>query len=50
MTLELAMTALLGVGSFIAWQVWEMRMLLTRMTARLDNHEHRISQLERGGS
>ncbi len=42
-------TALMGIGSFIAWQVWEMKMLLTRTTMRLDSHEQRISQLEQHG-
>ena len=39
-------TALMGISSFIAWQVWEMKMLLTRTTMRLDSHEQRISVLE----
>ena len=39
-------TALMGIGSFIAWQVWEMKMLLTRTTMRLYSHEQRISLLE----
>lgn len=44
---DIAINALVGVGGFIAYQVWSMNRTLSKHMFLLDNHETRITSLER---
>lgn len=43
---EVGLFAVLGVLSFMAKQLWDMKNILTGHVFRLDDHEKRLTKLE----